>query len=380
MKLLCQGLALLLAALLLAALLGVSYAIAAETEDATAKAAEVAEREARWERLLSFATEQYADWDAYDITFEYLSAGRYEQETDGKLEEYALVEDLYLDAFNQAQFEEILPLMPKLRKLYLTDCELQDYSALLRVPSLEMLRLGWSESLPEQVATLERLPALKRLELSDVPADTDLSYLLPVASKLTLSLEWRPGLPELLVTLPGLKMLKLVAPTDTDISFLAALNSLEELEIYFCTVDFDAEEETMLPEVPKLPKLRSLGLYGDGSGWGSVISNLPDLPSLESFDTNAAIDLTLLQHVPALRVLSIPGADDFSTLSTLKALEEIYIEWYLPDDLSPLHGLPALRLLQIAGNHACPVSDYLEQLEALYDVKPNIEIVLYYCC
>ena len=359
-------------ALLLIVLLGMGGTVSAAAYD-------MAEADGDWERLLSFATEEYTDWDEDDTTYQYLFGDRYDLEKNDVLEEYSLAEYLRLYDFNQAQFAEILPFMPQLSELWLRDCDLQDYSPLLGVPSLEILGVEWSEGLPEHISTLAQLPALETLILSKIPADADLSSLLPVVSKLTLSLEWRPDLPEQLATLPGFKTLDLSASVDADLSPLAILTDLEALTIQFHFIEFDTEEDNPLPVLPKLPALRALTLNGDGGGWGSVISILPDLPALEEFDTDAAIDLELFQHCPALRVLSIPGAYDFSPLNTLKALEEIHIEWFFPDDLSPLYDLPALRLLQIAGNHADPM-EYLDQLEELYEAVPDIEIVIYSCC
>ena len=74
MKLLYRGLA-----LLLAALLGVGCAVAAETDDVT-------EGEARWERLLSFVSEEYGGawlWSEEDIFYARVKAEAFEQEKNG---------------------------------------------------------------------------------------------------------------------------------------------------------------------------------------------------------------------------------------------------------------------------------------------------------
>ena len=413
MKLLYRGLA-----LLLAALLGVGCAVAAETDDVT-------EGEARWERLLSFVSEEYGGawlWSEEDIFYARVKAEAFEQEKNGTPQDYTQVELLFLYDFNQAQLEEILSQTPSLYVLGLTDCTVEDFSSLKNMEFLETVELDWSEDLPRQLASLAKLPKLPGLSLGKVPTDADLEELVVLAELEWLELRFQddtlcellplsklpklrsltiyggheraihtlpdlpllekffvnaPMDPALLKHTPALRVLKMnYIPADADLAPLAALTRLEELVMTVSTSYEDGE--TPLPELPVLPNLRSLGLYGASSGSGSVISNLPDLPALERFDTNAEIDLALFQHTPALRVLSIVGTDDFSGISTLASLEEIYVEWRLPDDLSPLHDLPALRLLQIDTNHL--IMDYLEQLEALHEARPDIEIVLYYCC
>lgn len=386
-----------LAALLCAALcIGAGCAMAGGEFDA-------AEYKARWGRLLRFVTEEWPDWVKEDSGYASVTAKDYEQEKPGTPRDYSKVERLYLEGFNQAQFEEILSLVPNIRRLSLENCAVEDFSPLLRMPLLESLTLDWSGHLQWQLASLSKLPRLPALGLNDVPADADLQVLLVLTGLEKLELEMKhegddvcgllplgelpnlrsltlntwgmladplpdmPALGELVINAeidlsqlkhtPALRTLLLSrVPVDADLSPLAALAQLETLGIWFGT-KFGVDENPVL-ELPELPKLRSLAIYsGNHLGWWTVITSLPDMPALEVFNTNADIDPTLFEHTPALRELGFSGADD----------------------LTPLYDLPALGSLRIYG-YGPNVTDYVDQLEALHEALPDLPIVIHYCC
>lgn len=341
------------------------------------------EYEARHERLLRFATEKQEDWNVEDIPpIAIVTAEKYEQEKFGTPRDYSAIKQIFLEDFSQLQFEEILPKISGVRWMNLENCSVEDFLPLSGLPLLETLEFEWSGNLPRQLASLAKLPMRPVLQLTGVTADAGLGELTALANLEELTLYFDVDAISVcdlhpLTELPRLRSLKLgCVPITADLSSLAVLKELEELEI---SIKLDDSDERLLPELPELPKLRSLAINGGGGGWGKVVSSLPNLPVLEEFYTNADIDPVLLQHIPTLRVVDISGGDDFSPLSTLGALEKLTITHYLPDDLTPLYQLPGLRYLQI-DHVGIRVTDYVDQLEALHEARPDLEMVLYHGC
>lgn len=271
----------------------------------------VSDWDAKYARLLVFATEikaweEEGFWDvsALDSYFLYLRAEAYEQ---GKLDAlddaYSGIESLSLSGFNQAQFEEILPQVPNLRRLELWGCNVED-----------------------------------------------LSPLLPLAPRLTLQLDWQPDLLEQLAVLPNLFGLEISDIPDADLSQLVALTGLEALAL-----GFDSDSTVDLSPLGMLPRLRSLEL----NSWRTPSDTLPDMPALEALKLYCGIDAAQLEHTPAL--------------------QKLYLDYYIPDDLTPLYTLRDLTYLEINAGHA-DITAYVEQLEALHEAMPALQIILYYCC
>jgi hypothetical protein len=385
MKAFRRGLAALLCVVLC---VGVGCAAAGEKIDE-------AEGEARFERLLRFATERY-DPEVYgeeseDASYAYLSTENYEQEKRGASRDYSKVEELALHSYNQAQFEEILPRVPDLRSLVLISCTVEDYSLLQkRAPQL-VLSLEWQPDLLERVAVLPNLRGLALDEILDadlspltmlteleelvlsfdsassIAADlrplnalsklrslklklfnADLSPLTGMTGLRSLTLEMSDADLSPLTALTGLRSLALELPV-ADLSPLSALTGLEELKLVL-----ERDSPGNLQPLGALPKLRSLKLDRLMPSDVLLAETLPDMPALEELNLYGWIDLAQLAHTPALK--------------------RLYIKPEAIGDLAPLYTLPALNYLEFNA-HYFDISDYVEQLEALHEAMPGLEIV-----
>lgn len=198
-------------------------------------------------------------------------------------------------------------------------------------------------------AVIPQMPNLRRLSFSDCDID-DFSPLVAIAPQLTLYLSKQPNVLEQLAVLPNLYRLELFYVPNIDLWQLAPLTGLEELEVIF-----DRDNLPDLSALGALPNLRSLEV----SGWGIFFDTLPDMPALEVLDLDCEFDGAQLVHVPAL--------------------QKLYLNNFIPDDLTALHTMPDFHYLQLNAVHG-NVTDHVGKLEALHLAKPDLEIILYYCC
>lgn len=179
---------------------------------------------------------------------------------------------------------------------------------------------------------------------------TDFSPLLPIAPQLTLWLTWEPGLLEQLAVLPNLYSLDMSIRQEADLSLLAALTGLEKL-----TLRFENDLTFDISSLGMMPGLRSLEL----DSWKTPSDTLPGMSALEELKLYCEIDVAQLEQTPAL--------------------QKLYLNRHISDDLTPLYSLSDLEYLEINAVHI-DVTKYVEQLEALHEVMPNLRIILYYCC
>ncbi len=74
-------------------------------------------------------------------------------------------------------------------------------------------------------------------------------------------------------------------------------------------------------------------------------------------------------------ILYVYGVMDLAPLVNAPALKRLRMKPAALGDLTPLYTLPALNYLEI-NNHYFAITDYVEQIEALHDAMPGLEIVL----
>lgn len=157
--------------------------------------------------------------------------------------------------------------------------------------------------------------------------------------------------------LPYLEVLRIHDFTFTDLSCLASLNALQELDLTGCR--FPASE---LAVVAKLPELKKLILADCGL---STIADLAGASSLSSLDlsSNTLRNLEVLSGMSSLRELYLQhnAVTKLDALSTVTSLEKLDISYNSVTSLSPLSACGNLSWLN-AGNN---LLDSLQGVEAM---------------
>jgi|CZKU01.1.fsa_nt_gi Leucine-rich repeat (LRR) protein len=252
--------------------------------------------------------------------------------------------------------------MPGLRRLCLDAEEGLDLSPLRALTGLEELRISGCDDL----SALEGLPALTDLAISARHGAPDLEPIWKLAGLRRLSLyDMKLESTDFVRALPSLVSLTLGSCEPlTDVSALARLADLEELDLSHCPV----RDVSSL----KLPKLRVLDLEATAiRSWPP----LRDLPRLEALNVKftALTSFAGVEVGLSLRTLEVgfsegPGLADLAPLAKLTRLETLQLE-ELPQvaDLSPLGALTALRVLAVIDTAARDLSP-LASLAALENV------------
>src|ERR1019366_2355987 len=252
--------------------------------------------------------------------------------------------------------------LTELRDLELSAPTLRDLWPLRALTGLEELRISGCDDL----SALEGLPALTQLAISARHGAPDLEPIWKLAGLRRLSLyDMKLESTDFVRALPSLVSLTLGSCEPlTDVSALARLADLEELDLSHCPV----RDVSSL----KLPKLRVLDLEATAiRSWPP----LRDLPRLEALNVKftALTSFAGVEVGLSLRTLEVgfsegPGLADLAPLAKLTRLETLQLE-ELPQvaDLSPLGALTALRVLAVIDTAARDLSP-LASLAALENV------------
>jgi Leucine-rich repeat (LRR) protein len=135
-----------------------------------------------------------------------------------------------------------------------------------------------------------------------------------------------------------------------DLEQLSMLTSLVRLDVY--------RDSENLAALAALTDLRELTLEIPNVTDLSPLAGMTAMVELDLYDGNRVtepdpIDLVPLSAMTSLKVLRILVGEptDISVLSNFQELEELTIEMRLVEDWSPLYKLPRLRRLHLVGSH-----------------------------
>lgn len=163
-----------------------------------------------------------------------------------------------------------------------------------------------------------------------------------------------------LAKLPYLEILRIREFSFNDLTCLASLNSLQELDLSGCR--FPAAE---LQVLAKLPELKKLSLAGCGL---STIADLQGAVNLTSLDLsgNTLRNLEVLSPMTGLTELYLQhnAVTKLDVLSAITSLEKLDISYNSVSDLSPLASCGKLTWLN-AGNNTLSTLKGVENMSVL---------------
>jgi Leucine-rich repeat (LRR) protein len=224
-----------------------------------------------------------------------------------------------------------------LTSLNLRKCiSLSDISPLVKLKMLNNLNLSWCKALKE-ISPLANLKNLKKLNLGGCASITNISHLYDLKKLEELDLS-NCGISDIspLSHLINLIKLDLGGNNPTEISSLIPLQSLEELNIGWCS------SIASFSPLSRLYKLKNLRLAH------SKISDISPLKYLSSI-TNLEIEY-------------FNKITDISPISELKKLANLKLHCQLLDDLNPIRNLKNLTHLSLRG------------CESVIDISPLVSL------
>jgi hypothetical protein len=231
----------------------------------------------------------------------------------------------------------LLECADSLEALYLeSDFGIEDFTPLLRLPRLKILRLPSGLT---DLRFLRDIPQLTELHLDRVAPSADPSPLKALESLVRLSVDACPGITELdaLPPMGGLTYLSLArSPLTSDLEDLVE----RAPRIEFLHLDHSTSLRTLRP-IGGL-NLEFLGLWGcRGITDFTVLAQFPELNHLDLEDTNIR-DLTPLSDLAELETLWLrecADVTDLTPLAGIAGLRRLYIRGVAPEiDLAPLAG------------------------------------------
>jgi internalin A len=215
-----------------------------------------------------------------------------------------------------------------LTSLYLTWCNISDFSPLAGLTNLEVLYLCHFEVKISNVSFLSELSDMRELYLTD----NEVSDIRPLAD------------------LTNLTLLDLSKNQISDISPLARLRKLQGLRL----------DENQIQNISPLAGLNSLTELFLGRNQISSISGLSGLTNLGwlFLSGNQIEDISPLAGLSNLNTLGLGGNEisDISPLWGLKNLEHLSLRQNQIINIAPLRGLKNLTILSLSGNQISDLS------------------------
>ncbi len=239
-----------------------------------------------------------------------------------------------------------LGLLSELRALHISGCRGESGAPSLgsaaKLASLEELKVDSCRI--EDWEFLRGTPGLRRLHVGEVPRSANLTALQSLKSLESLVIDRGFTDGALIAPLSQLQRLRLYDSDVLDLSFLAQLKALRELDLSF-------GKFSDIGPLRKLNQLRALKLYSakQVKDW-TPLANLTALEELDIGSTNVQ-SIKMLANLVSLKKLSIGfnNLRDIGPLRNLKNLEELEAEGIPAADLKPLSQLHQLRRVMFWG-------------------------------
>lgn len=232
----------------------------------------------------------------------------------------------------------------QVEELIVTGFDIGNCSSLSGMGGLESLILQSVEY--HSLAPLAKLPSLKKLGLDmQMNKAWDMDHVAEISHLEELDID-ASGMASLspITQLSGLKKLTLSRSTESDLSFLAELPELRELNLWNCPYLEDASF------IADIPSLRALNTGADGL---PSIAFLYEMPYLESLVISDASNCAFLDKMPELKSLCLQNSDigktyDFGSLTKLEYLCIQTVPDSTLDDEEGFAGIAKLKNLKTA--------------------------------
>jgi len=277
-----------------------------------------------------------------------------------------------------------------LKELILTKVQSYNIDDVATLTSLEKLDLTSGNLLA--ISPIEKLTALKTLDLSNNPAINDIYVLEKLVNLESLNLSGLKNINSLsnISSLKKLTSLNIdlvgrsLSNTLIDIAQIAPLTNLEVFSAELVNLGNARQIETLtklkklnlknsqldeLFDFSDLTNLEELDITADQFTDLSVLDGLYNLKELTAESRNLASlgDFSTLPSLEKLSIISAPGVDDFSPLSSLKRITDLKLGGIADlGDLGYLSGLKTLIRLDLNGSSYYSNTAALLALENLH--------------
>ena len=231
------------------------------------------------------------------------------------------------------------------------DIQVDDYSVLNGLQTLDTLSINQNEENPLNLGTMPQLTNIKSLSLYGDKADcvSDISDLGKMYWLEELYIIWQT-VPDIsaLSNMSALKILKIPGANVSDISVLSNMSNLEVLDI-------SGTKVSDISVLSNIQTLEQLNLAGTEIADLSVLPQLINLKtlSLASMDLSDASVLSGLKNLESLN-LQNSSISDYSFLADMTNLKELNLEGSSISNLDAVAGMNDLEKLNISG---CRIKD-----------------------